>query len=208
MENLHQILFSKKLVIFDLDNTIVSTRKCVMNAYHKALDEVYGVVERSRRFPDSLLETFIEIPLEKKLRENGVNDEDCKKIRAIYNKYNVELSATDHPIPQTINLIKNLKSHGVKVAVSSIRQRELAEVILGYSGISDLFNDIMYREDCPNKQEQLKILMNKHGANAAETAFVGNMPYDRDGAKTLGITYVDVTDIPITIKQPPPQHLK
>ena len=188
-------LNEKKLVVFDIDNTIVSTRECVMSSYRATFDDFFGVKESARRFPNALLETFVEIPLEKKLAENGVPQEDMFKIRTIYNRYNEKFSNLNYPIAETVAKIQELHKIGAILCVVTIKQEEPARRILSQSGVMSLFSGAAFRESGKTKADMLKGFMDKFGMEAKDCAFVGNMPYDKDAALDAGMDYMNVLDI-------------
>ncbi|MDR0930720.1 MAG: HAD family hydrolase [Clostridiales bacterium] len=196
-----QALSAKKLVIFDLDGTIVDNAETFMSSYRYAIDKVCGKDYRLQNFPDSLLQTFVEKPLEPQLRDNGMDEAAIKKIRPIYDEHKFSLLHQNTPIPKMINLIKDLHEKGVQMAIVTHNSSDLADSILNYIGMREYFIDISGRDAGGKKSDRIIALMKKHGISSnADAAYIGNMQSDQAHAKTAGVDYKDVTDFPNKIR--------
>ena len=188
----------KEIVIFDLDGVLMCTRDMCMNSYRDVLDEFYGEEFRKSRFPDSLLSTFVEIPLPEKLAENGISVEDIDKILPRYYEFNAQYSHLNKRIQLMIDEVKRLRDElGKPVYLASLKAEGPGSNILSQTGIEDYFDQIQFRTPANTKTDVLLKLIEKIGKTATieNTIYIGDMFYDREAANEIGIDYIDIEDL-------------
>ncbi len=187
-----------KIVIFDLDGVLICTRDMCMNSYRAVLDEFYGDKFRKEKFPDSLLATFVEIPLNHRLKENGISEEDIKRILPRYYEFNEKFSNLNKRIEPMIEEVKRQHDElGKSVYLASLKADGPGRKIFAQTGIEDYFKEVQFRTEANTKVDVLKKLIERIGNNILpeDIIYIGDMPYDKEASMELGINYVDVSDI-------------
>lgn len=101
------------------------------------------------------------------------------------------------PIPGAVELIERLRSMGYKVAILTRGGREYAELILGNSGILDLFDDLVARDDYPRSEAKpnrkaMEHLCERLGVKCDEILFVGDSAVDWRTAANSGTQFIGV----------------
>ncbi len=162
-----------KLVIFDMDETIVHNRIPFWEMRDRIMKEL-----RSSDNPPHLYEF---------LKEKGENYLELLKREEIRRAKN---SYVDENLEYVINELKKL---GVKIAVVTRNCREATLIALGR--YAELFDSIITREDSfPPKPapDAILYLMARFNASPSETIVVGDYDYDIDAGRKAGCITVRV----------------
>jgi len=191
-------LDNKKFIIFDLDGVLMCTKEMCMNSYRAVIDEIYGVDFRKQKFPDELLSTFVETPFSKKLKENGISDEDIDRILPLYYDYNNKFGYLNKKVESMINEVKRQHYElDKKVYLASLKSEEPGMKIFKQTEIMDCFDDVQFRTPLKTKSDVLKKLLSKIDETLTKEncVYIGDMPYDKVAAEENGIDYIDVSEI-------------
>ncbi len=102
------------------------------------------------------------------------------------------------PFPGAVELVKELKAKGYKVAILTRGGRDYAELILGASGILDLFDGLVARDDYPRAEAKPSAKAMEHmcqqiGVGCDEVLFVGDGTADWRTAVNAGSQFIGVT---------------
>ena len=176
-------------VIFDFDGTVVDTGEGIIKSLQ------YSFEQMGHEVPDmSDLRRFIGPPIYYSYTHfYGVSDEQVgmyiKKYRERYTQkgiYECEL------YEGMIDLIKNLKSNGVKVAIASSKPLRLIYNVADFLEITDLFDAIVgVKIDDSNHSTKTGLIneaMNLLNATDKEKVLmVGDRMFDLDGAAGAGV---------------------
>ncbi len=136
-----------KLVLWDLDGTLVDPAGAITGSMAKALTE-HG-------FPvpdDATLRKFIGPPLKYSLEHyTEVSDEDYDEIITTYRKhYRSHGIASSKVYPGMRELLYTLKDYGVKQALATQKPRTLAEEVLEEFNLRELFDVVSTAPDALN----------------------------------------------------------
>jgi phosphoglycolate phosphatase len=185
-----------KLIIFDLDGTLLNTISDLAHSANYAL--------KKNGFPVHPTEAYryfvgngISKLLERTLPEDEKTEENINRIRntflAYYDNHNTEYTVPYEGIPELLHFVQ---SKGLKTAVASNKYQQATEQL-----ISRFFPDIKFssvfgqREGIPAKPDPAVVheILRIAGVPAAETLYVGDSGVDMKTASNSKIASVGVT---------------
>lgn len=183
---------SIKAVIFDFDGTICNTGEGIMKSAKYALDS-FGIPcgqweELSCFIGPPLLVTF----QEKFNQEVSQASELVKKFRERYSEKGILESCLYGGISE---LIKSLKSDGLKLGIASSKPEKYIIELLEKFELSELFDvvcGVSFTADCETKQSIIARALDSLGVSNEEAILVGDKSYDIIGAKENRLTSVGV----------------
>ncbi len=186
----------KKLVIFDLDGTLLNTIDDLGNATNHAL-AVEG-------FPTHPLEAYpmmvgngVSRLLERALPEEHRNKSTLERIRSVFHDYYDEhLADFTRPYPGVVELLAALHERGVALAVASNKYQDAVTKLMGI-----FFPDVKWvaafghQEGVPSKPDPSIVfnILSAHPTPKAETLYVGDSGVDMETARRACIESVGVT---------------
>lgn len=186
----------KKLVIFDLDGTLLNTIADLAASTNQAL-QVFGFPTHPVEAYNYFVGNGINKLFERALPEDARTQENIQKIRSsfvpYYNEHNHDLSNPYEGIPE---LLAALQNEGVLLAVASNKYQAATEKLVSY-----YFPDIRFvsvlgqREGIPTKPDACIVheSMQQAGVHEAETLYVGDSNVDMQTAQNAGVDAVGVT---------------
>ncbi|MDR0836326.1 MAG: HAD family hydrolase [Tannerella sp.] len=187
---------AKRLIIFDLDGTLLNTITDLAHATNYALLQLgfpYHNVEEYKYFVgNGMLRLF-----ERALPENERNEANFLAMRKhflpFYERHN---SVFTKPYEGIYELLTNLQSAGLKFAVASNKYHKATEeLIRRYFPHIDFVAVFGQREGIPVKPSPAIVfeILQKAGIAAKETLYVGDSGVDMQTALNAGIDSVGVT---------------
>lgn len=185
---------AKKLVIFDLDGTLINTIDDVCICFNRALVEC-GYPGRSEVFISSL----IGLPLEEIigfLLPDRVPNEEIMRVSAAYkNIYASFEKPKTKPYPGVPGVLRKLKERGVHVAVNSNKAHEIA-----CNMVSTIFPEFDLRvfgygrvTTSKPSPEAVYELLEEFGVDPCEAVYVGDTSVDLETACNAGVDAIIVT---------------
>ena len=180
-----------KLVIFDLDGTLVDAYTAVQKSFNVAL-EALG-------YPALDLDTVRQSVGwgERLLIAKFVKEEDVDKAISIYRQHHaVALKSDVRLLPHAKEVLAALKKEGTQLAIASNRPARFTEIILKYQGIRSFFDYALCADQVKTPKpdpEILQKILQKFGCLSQDAVYVGDMIVDvRAGAnariKTIAVT--------------------
>lgn len=186
----------KKLIIFDLDGTLLNTIDDLAMATNHALAE--------NGYPTHPVEAYnffvgngINKLFERALPEEARTPENVQLIRAsfipFYDAHKLDLT---RPYDGILELLKTLSDNGVKLAIASNKYQLATEKLVNYYFAETPFIAVFGQRDNvpikpdPTVVEDIRRLVN---AEQAKTLFVGDSGVDMLTAQQAGVTAVGVT---------------
>jgi phosphoglycolate phosphatase len=182
-----------KLLIFDLDGTLVDTSEDIAAALNHAI-EPYCLNPLSVERTVELIGEGVTRLIEKALGEEHKDIKDEVRKRFI-DYYAENLTVHSRPYPHVRETLARLGS--LRKAVLSNKLEALSKKLLSDLGLSGYFDLVAGSDFAPEKKPSpvpvLKVL-SMLGINAADAAIVGDSSYDieagRDaGVKTIAVSY-------------------
>lgn len=184
---------TRKLIIFDLDGTLLDTSDGILHCYHKTASMLN--LRKNSVENDSIViggplsdgfRTLYDIPDEETLAKaidtyrNLYANEGITKFSA-YNGIDTSLS--------------ELKSDGYQLGVATLKLEEYAKSMLKNAGLAKYF-DIIHgwngTEKCTKAYTVTKVLFEQK-CLAKNAVLVGDSVYDKNGAEIAGVDFLGVT---------------
>jgi len=188
-----------KYVFFDLDGTLTQSEFGIMEAAERALEH-FGIP-----VPDKEnMKKFIGPPLYVSFHDiYGLSDEDSQKAIEIYREYYVREGVYKAPLyPGIKEMLKNLKSAGCKLAVTTSKPEALAVTVVKNEGIYEFFEGIIgpaLNEHDPDKSilirralKALNIEDKREDGRFTDIIMIGDRFYDIEAAGKMGLDSVGV----------------
>ncbi len=176
--------------LFDLDGTIVDSGWMILASFKHATRTVLG-----REFPDEVLLARVgSSHLAEQMRELDADrvDELVHTYREFYEPLHSELRA----FPGMIDVLETLHAEGRSLGIVSAKRHETVELAFESLGFGHLM-DVVVGSDAARRgkpyPDQILVALEELGAGPADTAYVGDAPFDIAAAKAAGVYAVGVT---------------
>jgi len=181
-----------EFIIFDLDGTLVDSRKDIVNAVNFTLKNI-GLKEKTMQEISSYIGTGVEDLIGKSLGGNKGNlfNKALSVFEEYYSNHSTDSSILYPNVREVLEYFKNKRK-----VIATNRKREFALLTLKTLGINDYFEDIIGGDDtacmkpssCP-----LDRTINKFRINKDKAIIVGDMHLDVLAGKEAGILTCGVT---------------
>lgn len=182
-----------KMVIFDMDGTLVDTSHGIYES-HKYTLKAMGRMEPSERELEGviggpLLSTYVE--------RFRFGEEKAHEAIGLYRKYYSEHGITDVKLyPDMEKTLVALKENGILVGIATLKAEPFAKKIIRTLGIENYF-DVVYGMDdmdSRSKADIIKMCMNKYAVLPENAVMIGDSIHDITGAiackvHTIAVTY-------------------
>lgn len=180
-----------KLIIWDLDGTLIDTTRGVVTAVKETLLELG--LSLPNEFDYSL---FVGPPMQDSFsrffnQKTDVALANANKFRKNYSKYVLDAEL----YPNCMEVLDYLKNKGYLMAVATNKSEENAKKLLGNIGISCFF-DVIYGSDLGgklNKSDIIRKCIEHIRVDSSECLYVGDSSYDLVGANKNDVDFVAVT---------------
>jgi HAD superfamily hydrolase (TIGR01509 family) len=178
-----------KVVVLDVDGTLMDTNYLHTEAWARAFEEVEHRVPRAQlheqigKGSDLLIHEFVE------------DEETAEKIDELHSEFYGELQEYGHPLPGAKELISSLRERGYEVwFVTSAKDEEL-EHHMSELEAEGRISGIVNSSDVENSKpapDIFELALEKAGATPDETVAVGDAVWDIEAADRAGIRTVAV----------------
>lgn len=181
-----------KLIIFDLDGTLINTDLYVIlnhvhlsdHFYHEARFDLNTLIEFSGpSLTESYNKYYSDIPY----------DDFMKEFMSFSDKYSNYYSRL---YPDEVEVLSNLKKAGYKLAIFTSKRRHAAEINLSYFDIKKYFDYILCLEDIekpkPSGEGILKLIDTLH-LSKEEVCMIGDSAFDYLAAKYANVKSIMCT---------------
>ena len=187
-----------KLIIFDLDGTLLDTREDIANACNHAL-RMCGCPERRLEEYNMLVGRGIYNLFRGALPEEMRSDEMVMKMKSHFVPYyNEHIDDCTRPYPGIMEMLDRLAAEGMSFAIASNKYQEGTEALAAkyFSGYS--FARILGQRDGrpikPDPEIVHEAMSSVPGVTAEETVYCGDSDVDMQtginaGVRTIGVTW-------------------
>lgn len=186
-----------KLVIFDLDGTLVNSIYDIHDSLNETMRE-FGYPERTHQDTLSFIGDGVEMLVKRAMPENeGQDAEKVCEVTAVFRKtYRKNGTNLTKPYDGIHELLENLEKEGIMVAVASNKYQTASELVvrhyfphIGFAALEGR------RDERPPKPDPKVIydIITIAGVEKEETVFVGDSDVDMQTAKNAGVTAIGVT---------------
>lgn len=186
----------KKLVIFDLDGTLLDTIADLAGATNYALTQLdYPThdTDTIRTFVGNGINKL----LERALPANEQTEENVMRMRSYfvpyYDAHNADLSS---PYPGIEALLQSLQDNGIEIAVASNKYQEATTKLVKHYFPTIQFAEVLgQRENIPVKPHPTIVfdILNKTGIDKKEVLYVGDSGVDMQTAQNAEVDAIGVT---------------
>jgi pyrophosphatase PpaX len=178
------------VVLFDLDGTIVDSGWMILASFRHATRTVLGReiaddVLMARVGSGHLVEQMADF-------DAGKADELAHAYREFYAPLHSELKA----FPGMIELLRALDDEGRELGVVSAKRGDIVQLAFDALGFGDVMDVVVGSDEAPRGKphpDQILVALERLGADPAETAYVGDAPFDVAAAKAAGVHAIGVT---------------
>ena len=185
-----------KLVIFDLDGTLLNTLDDLAQAANAAL-RACGFAERSVDEVRQFVGNGVTKLLERALPEGQKNPENLARLKqAFFDYYNLHLWDQTRPYPGIESLLETLQVRGIKLAIASNKYQRAVEELVAHFFPHISFAAVWgQREDIPTKPDPRMVheILRACDVSAADTLYVGDSAIDMQTAQNAGVRACGVT---------------
>ena len=186
----------KKLVIFDLDGTLLDTIADLASATNYALAQL-GYPTHDTDAIRTFVGNGINKLFERALPANEQTEENVIRMRAhfvpYYDAHNADLSS---PYPGIEVLLQRLQDNGIEIAVASNKYQEATTKLVKHYFPTIQFAEVLgQRENIPVKPHPTIVfdILNKTGIAKKEVLYVGDSGVDMQTAQNAEVDAIGVT---------------
>lgn len=180
-----------KLVIFDLDGTLVDAYAAITKSFNSTMQKL-GYPKKNPH----LIRRAVGLGDENLLRP-FVKPKDLQNALFVYRRYHkIDLPRKSRLLPGAKTILAYLKNQGYKMAVASNRPTKFSWILIRCLGLTRFFDYIL----CADKlkygkphPEILNKIMRKIGVDPKQTLYVGDMVIDAQAGRRAGVATVIVT---------------
>lgn len=186
----------KKLIVFDLDGTLIDSSedisRAITYAAHTACNLPEGTITTAQVRPllgKNLHDTFT-LLLDPQYHSYI---EDCVKAYREFYPSNSTVYTTI--FPGLLEIIENLKERGCKLAVATTKYQTTVDAVVGRLNLAPYFDLIQGTNDFPHKPDPyiLNLVMQKLEATPEQTIMIGDTDNDVLCAQRAGVEICAVT---------------
>ena len=186
----------KKLVIFDLDGTLLDTIADLAGATNYALAQL-GYPTHDTDAIRTFVGNGINKLLERALPANEQTEENVMRMRSYfvpyYDAHNADLSS---PYPGIEVLLQRLQDNGIEIAVASNTYQEATTKLVKHYFPTIQFAEVLgQRENIPVKPHPTIVfdILNKTGIDKKDVLYVGDSGVDMQTAQNAEVDAIGVT---------------
>lgn len=186
----------KKIVLFDLDGTLVNTGEGITKCVKYALEK-FGIEETDQK----KLERFIGPPLwDSFQREYDFSEEDAWKAVAFYRERYNDIGVWECELyPDIAEILKILTQKGYRLGIASSKPQHFCTLLMKHFGIERYFEVIggaVSDGKAGSKAAVLTDVLRRFEVSEeekSEVVLIGDTRYDAEGAKEVGIDCIGIT---------------
>lgn len=174
-----------KLIIFDLDQTLVNLFSVHDQAFHKTMEEIFGIKACykkidyvGKRIPDLIKEYALKEGVT--LQVIAMNIEEAERVYEL--NFAMKLrNAKKHILPGALKLLEALgKKH--KLALVTGDLKSIANIVLEKTGLVQYFSIVVTADDAPTRANMIKLAIKK-AKKVSKVWVVGDSTRDIDAGK-------------------------
>lgn len=191
-------MYREKMIIFDLDGTLVDTAPDLINSANFALRDIINNpinIEESRKIigkggkfliKKSLLSRNIQLP----------DDKINQLTLAFLEYYKNNIYQDSRPFSNMIETLNMLKENDINIAICTNKPENLTKILLSKMGLLDYFSNIVAGDTLSKMKPDplpLLTLIREKNIKKSNAIMVGDSENDIIAAKLAGIKVIGVT---------------
>lgn len=186
----------KKLILFDLDGTLLNTLADLAQSTNYALEQNGFPIHPTEEYK-FFVGNGINKLFERALPEGEKNEQNIRRIREVFiSHYDLHNADRSHPYSGIPTLLNQLQQAGVLLAVASNKYQEATRKLIAHYFPTIAFTKVLgQREGIPAKPDPaiVKEILDQTGIRKEEALYVGDSGVDMQTALNSGVTACGVT---------------
>lgn len=183
----------KKLIIFDLDGTLLDTSEGIMHCYRKT-GEILNLRENTADNKKCVIGGPLKDGFQRlyEIESEAQLEKAVATYRSLYQSEGINMFCTYRGIEE---LLKNLKQNGCKLAVATLKAESYAKQMLEKAGLSEFF-DVICGWDGTDRCTKAVIITEvlcRLRTMRSKAILIGDSVYDFKGADIAGIDFLGVS---------------
>jgi phosphoglycolate phosphatase len=186
---------SLKLIIFDLDGTLVDTGEDLAASLNFAVTPL-GIPALRVDETVALVGEGLSRLIEKILEPKGLMAHHARTMKSFLNHYSAHLTDKSKPYPRIAETLESLKKARVILTVLSNKRADFSVRLLTELGLRGYFSLIAGSDTVPEKKpspEAVKYVLRNFGCEPSEALVVGDSSYDIEAARNAGVRVAAAT---------------
>jgi len=180
-----------KLIIFDLDGTLVDAYPAIIKSFNYTMQRVNyppqnaPVIRSAVGWGDeNLLKPFVKL-------------KDLKKALGIYRQHHkTALLKGSRLFPGVNKILTYLKNKGYKLAIASNRPTLSSRILIRHLGLDEYFDYVLCADRLKHRKphpEILKKIMQRFSLGPSQTFYIGDMSIDAQTGRRAGVRTIILT---------------
>jgi len=188
-----------RLVIFDLDGTLVDAYPAITRSFNYAMQKLGypgqspGVIRRAVGWGDE------------KLLKPFIKTRDLRRAVLLYRSHHKRsLIRYSHLYPRAVGVLRYLKGKGYKLAIASNRPTEFSRILIHHLGLGRYLDYILCADRLSHIKPHPEILnkiIQKFSLKNTQAIYIGDMSIDAQAGKRADIRTIIVATGSSTRKQ-------
>lgn len=183
-----------RLIVFDVDGTLVDSQHLIVAAQAAAFAEV-GLPAPERRVALSVVGLSLPQAFRRLVGEDGPVLELSERYKAAYNRLRIDPDYEEPLFPGMGDLLDRLYARqGVALGIATGKSRRGVDRLLAHYGWEDRFVTTQTADDAPSKPDPAMLLqaMKDAGTGPDSTVMVGDTTFDIGMAVAAGVAPIGV----------------
>lgn len=188
-----------KAVIFDMDGVIADTEKLHAQTSAEMLRE-FGILVPPKELSAKYAGTSDEFMFRDLFSEHRIPADPIATARRRWQKMYTLLDGNIQPMPGAVELIRELKQHGVKIGLASGSYLHFIDLVLGKLSVKHFFDAIASGEEVKNIKPAPDVFLlaaQRLGVQPEHCIVIEDAVSGMIGAKCAGMKCVGLVDNPL-----------
>lgn len=182
------VLSRYRLIVFDLDGTLVDTSQGVFGSVRYA-EHCLGLSP----LPDEMLALFVgPPPCEAYEKFHGLNANEARIAAEMHRSYSREHAVKESlPYQGVDEMLRKLRQRGFVLGVATLKNQTIAHKVLSFHGLESCFDVVVGMDEAETmtKARAIALCRDKTG-EFGRAALVGDTPHDEKGAREAGVDFI------------------
>ena len=178
------------VVLFDLDGTVIDSGAIILASMRHAAHEVLGAAPSDEELMAAVGGPGLEAQM------HALAPDRVDELVTVYRAHNEPLHDTLECCAGIEDVLVRLKEEGRRLGIVTAKRRSTVELAFARVPLGHLFETVVGGDETERHKpdpEPLQLALERLGARADETAYVGDSPFDIRAANTAGVHAVAVT---------------
>jgi pyrophosphatase PpaX len=179
-----------RVVLFDLDGTVIDSGAIILASMRHAAKEVLGVEPKDEELMGAVGGPGLEAQM------HALAPDRVQELVTVYRAHNEPLHEGLACCPGIDDVLVRLKDEGRRLGIVTAKRRKTVELAFAQVPIEHLFETVVGGDETQRHKpdpEPLLLALERLGAHPDEAAYVGDAPFDVKAAKAARIFSVAVT---------------